>query len=144
MMRHSTHIKHVASSSLVVQESKSDNSKVLEPSKIPSRAPRSRSFLNDPTYFQIQSISVSFIVNYVISINLITLVHTDALMPTVTTPSEIIPFYHLNHSIWSLSDSKESSRWVFASHSPVNHLKHKQKIKIYTLKLKESPEYLTN
>jgi hypothetical protein len=53
------------SSSLVVQESKSDNSKVLEVSKIthrflchlkepkiPFRAFRSRSFLNDPTDFQ--------------------------------------------------------------------------------------------
>jgi hypothetical protein len=27
----------------------------------------------------------------------------------VTTPSEIIPYYHVNHSIWSLSDNKESS-----------------------------------
>jgi hypothetical protein len=27
----------------------------------------------------------------------------------VTTPLEIIPYYHLNHSIWSLSDNKESS-----------------------------------
>jgi hypothetical protein len=29
---------------------------------------------------------------------------------TVTTPSEIIPYYRLNHCIWSLSDNKESSR----------------------------------
>jgi hypothetical protein len=28
----------------------------------------------------------------------------------VTTPPEIIPYYHLNHSIWSLSDNKEASR----------------------------------
>jgi hypothetical protein len=28
----------------------------------------------------------------------------------VATPSEIIPYYHLNHFIWSLSDNKESSR----------------------------------
>jgi hypothetical protein len=28
----------------------------------------------------------------------------------VTTPSEIIPYYHLNHSFWSLSDNKEVSR----------------------------------
>jgi hypothetical protein len=28
---------------------------------------------------------------------------------TVTTPSEIISYYCLNHSIWSLSDNKESS-----------------------------------
>jgi hypothetical protein len=57
-----------------------------------------------------QSILASFIVNHVISINLITPVHTDALIPTVTTPSEIIPHYRLNHSLWSLSDNKESSR----------------------------------
>jgi hypothetical protein len=29
---------------------------------------------------------------------------------SVTTPSEIIPYYRLNYSIWSLSDNKESSR----------------------------------
>jgi hypothetical protein len=29
---------------------------------------------------------------------------------TVTTPPEIIPYYPLNHSIWSLSDNIESSR----------------------------------
>jgi hypothetical protein len=28
---------------------------------------------------------------------------------TVTTPSEIIPYYRLNHSFWSLSDNKKSS-----------------------------------
>jgi hypothetical protein len=28
----------------------------------------------------------------------------------VTTPSEIILYYRLNHSIWSLSDNKESFR----------------------------------
>jgi hypothetical protein len=28
----------------------------------------------------------------------------------VTTPPEIILYYRLNHSIWSLSDNKESSR----------------------------------
>jgi hypothetical protein len=27
----------------------------------------------------------------------------------VTTPPEIIPYYRLNHSIWSLSDNKEAS-----------------------------------
>jgi hypothetical protein len=31
---------------------------------------------------------------------------------SVTTPPEIIPYYRLNHSIWSLSDNKESSRFV--------------------------------
>jgi hypothetical protein len=40
----------------------------------------------------------------------------------VTTPSEIIPYYRLNHSIWSLSDSKEPSRWVLPGLHPVNHL----------------------
>jgi hypothetical protein len=30
-------------------------------------------------------------------------------MGTMTTPSEIIPYYRLNHSFWSLSDNKESS-----------------------------------
>jgi hypothetical protein len=58
----------------------------------------------------------------VISINLITPVYTDALIPTVTTPSEIIPYYRLNHSIWSLSDNKESSRWVLPGLHLVNHL----------------------
>jgi hypothetical protein len=28
----------------------------------------------------------------------------------VTTPPEIISYYRLNHSIWSLSDNKEASR----------------------------------
>jgi hypothetical protein len=28
----------------------------------------------------------------------------------VTTPPEIILYYRLNHSFWSLSDSKEASR----------------------------------
>jgi hypothetical protein len=40
----------------------------------------------------------------------------------VITPSEIIPYYRLNHSIWSLSDNKESSRWVLSGLHPVNHL----------------------
>jgi hypothetical protein len=35
---------------------------------------------------------------------------SQAAMVTVTTPPEIIPYYHLNHSIWSLSDNKEVSR----------------------------------
>jgi hypothetical protein len=59
--------------------------------------------------FKIQSILVSFIVNHVISIKLITPVHTDALIPAVTTPPEIILYYRLIHSIWSLSDNKEVS-----------------------------------
>jgi hypothetical protein len=45
----------------------------------------------------------------VISINLITPVDIDALVPNLTTPFEIISYYRLNHSIWSLSDNKESS-----------------------------------
>jgi hypothetical protein len=49
-------------------------------------------------------------------------VHTDAVIPAVTTPSEIIPYNRLNHSIWSLSDNKESSRWVLPGLHPVNHL----------------------
>jgi hypothetical protein len=60
--------------------------------------------------FKIQSILTGFIVNYVININLITPVHSIALIPAVTTPPEIIPYYRLNHSIWSLSDNKEASR----------------------------------
>jgi hypothetical protein len=158
VMRNSTRMKHVASSSLVVQESKSDISKVLEVSKlnhrflchlkepkIPSRASRSRSFLNDPTDFQIQSILASFNVKHVISINLITPAHTDALVPTVTTQSEIIPYYRLNNSIWSLSDNKESSHWVLPGLHSVNHLKTQRGsiVCIETL-TKESPECLTN
>jgi hypothetical protein len=64
----------------------------------------------------------SFIVNHVISIKLIILVHSVALIPAVTTPPEIIPYYRLNHSIWSLSDNKEISRWVLSGLHPVNHL----------------------
>jgi hypothetical protein len=56
--------------------------------------------------FTIQSIFASFIVNHVISINLITPMHTNALIPAVTTPPEIIPYYCLNHSLWSLNDNK--------------------------------------
>jgi hypothetical protein len=41
---------------------------------------------------------------------------------SVTTPSEIIPYYRLNHSFWSSSDNKESSRWVLPGLHPVNHL----------------------
>jgi hypothetical protein len=36
--------------------------------------------------------------------------HTVRLGTTVTTPSEIISYYRLNHSIWSLSNNKEVSR----------------------------------
>jgi hypothetical protein len=41
---------------------------------------------------------------------------------SVTTPPEIILYYHLNHSIWSLSDNKEASCWVLPGLHPVNHL----------------------
>jgi hypothetical protein len=34
----------------------------------------------------------------------------DGVVEAVITPSEIIPYYRLNHSIWSSSDNKESSR----------------------------------
>jgi hypothetical protein len=37
-------------------------------------------------------------------------------------PPEITPYYRLNHSIWSLSDSKEVSHWVLPGLHPVNHL----------------------
>jgi hypothetical protein len=40
----------------------------------------------------------------------------------VTTPSKIIPYYRLNHSIWSLSDNRETSHWVLSGLHPVNHL----------------------
>jgi hypothetical protein len=60
--------------------------------------------------FKIQSILASFIKNHVISINLITPVHTDVMIPAVTTPYEIIPYYRLTHSNWSLRDNKEPSR----------------------------------
>jgi hypothetical protein len=36
--------------------------------------------------------------------------HGVRLGTTVTTPSEIISYYRLNHSIWSLSNNKEVSR----------------------------------
>jgi histone deacetylase 1/2 len=36
--------------------------------------------------------------------------HQPSSLTSVTTPSEIIPYCRLNHSFWSLSDNKESSR----------------------------------
>jgi hypothetical protein len=37
--------------------------------------------------------------------------NTEAVeLAAVTTPPEIIPYYHLNHSIWSLINNKEVSR----------------------------------
>jgi hypothetical protein len=51
----------------------------------------------------------------------------------VTTPTEIVPYYRLKHSIWSLSDNKESS--CLLGQNPVNHLKHTERIEMYTLKL---------
>jgi hypothetical protein len=48
------------------------------------------------------------------TLSVMVLKFTTLLKPTwsrsVTTPSEIIPYYRLNHSIWSISDNKESSR----------------------------------
>jgi hypothetical protein len=63
----------------------------------------------------------------------------------VTTPSEIIPYYRLNHSIWSLSDNKESSHWVLLGLHPINHWS-TQKGSNVCIKTptKESPECLTN
>jgi hypothetical protein len=78
-------------------------------------------------------------------LNLITSVHTDALIPTVTTPSEIIPYYRLNHSIWLVSDNKESSRWVLSGLHQVNHLKTQRGSNVcIKTPTKESPECLTN
>jgi hypothetical protein len=72
-------------------------------------------------------------------------VHSVALIPAVTTPPEIILYYCLNHSIWSLSDNKEASRWVLPGLHPVNHLETQRGsnecIKTPT---KESPKCLTN
>jgi hypothetical protein len=53
---------------------------------------------------------------------------------TVTTPFEIIPYYRLNHSIWSLSDKKESSRWVLLGLRSVITWKHRED-RMYALKL---------
>jgi hypothetical protein len=44
----------------------------------------------------------------------------------VTTPPEIVPYYRLNHSFWSLSDNKEASCWVLPGLHPVNHLEHRE------------------
>jgi hypothetical protein len=64
---------------------------------------------------------------------------------SVTTPPEIIPYYHLNHSIWSLSDTKESSRWVLPGLHPVNHLSTQRGSNVcIKTPTKESPECLTN
>jgi hypothetical protein len=63
----------------------------------------------------------------------------------VTTPSEIIPYYRLNHSIWSLSDNKELSRWVLPGLRSVNHLKTQRGSNVcLKTPTKESPECLTN
>jgi hypothetical protein len=37
-------------------------------------------------------------------------IEQDSGQSPVTTPPEIIPYYRLNHSVWSLSDNKEISR----------------------------------
>jgi hypothetical protein len=135
VMRNSTRMKHVAHLVWLYKKVSLTWSKVLEVSKIKHRF---LCHLKNPKFplgpldlghsltiqriFKIQSILANFIVNHVISINLITPVHTDALVPTMTTPPEIIPYYRLNHSIWSLSDNKEVSRWVLPGQRPVNHL----------------------
>jgi hypothetical protein len=57
----------------------------------------------------------------------------------VTTPSEIIPYYRLNHSIWS--NNKESSHWVLLGLHPVNHLTTQRGSNIcIKTPTKESPE----
>jgi hypothetical protein len=63
----------------------------------------------------------------------------------VTTPPEIIPYYRLNHSIWSLSDNKKASRWVLPGLHPVNHLETQRgSNECIKTPSKESPECLTN
>jgi hypothetical protein len=65
--------------------------------------------------------------------------------PTVTTPPEIIPYYRLNHCIWSLSDNKEASRWVLPGLHPVNHLETQRgSSECIKSPTKKSPECLTN
>jgi hypothetical protein len=63
----------------------------------------------------------------------------------VTTPFEIITYYHLNHSIWSLNDNTESSHLVLPGLRSVNHLKtwSGSNVCIKT-PTKECPECLTN
>jgi hypothetical protein len=64
---------------------------------------------------------------------------------SVTTPPEIIPYYRLNHSIWSLSNNKEVSRWVLPGQRPVNHLTSQRGSNVcIKTPTKESPECLTN
>jgi hypothetical protein len=94
----------------------------LKEPKIPSRPLELDHSLTIQRIFEIQSILASFIVNHVISISLITPVHIDALIPAVTTPPKIIPYYRLNHSSWSLRDNKEITRWVLPGLHSVNHL----------------------
>jgi hypothetical protein len=63
----------------------------------------------------------------------------------VTTPPEIIPYYRLNHSIWSLSDNKEASRRVLSGLHPVNHLETQRESNVcIKTPTKESPECLTD
>jgi hypothetical protein len=57
----------------------------LKELKIPSRASRSKLSLTDQQIFKIQTFLASCIANHVICITLITPVHMDALIPTVTT-----------------------------------------------------------
>jgi hypothetical protein len=69
----------------------------------------------------------------------------DTFGDSVTTPPGIIPYYRLNHSIWSLSDNKEASRWVLPGLHPENHLEtHRGSNECIKTPTKESPECLTN
>jgi hypothetical protein len=64
---------------------------------------------------------------------------------SVTTPSEIILYYRLNHSVWSLSNNKESSCWVSRS-KPGKSLETHPEDRNICIKTptKESLECLTN
>jgi hypothetical protein len=61
------------------------------------------------------------------------------------SPPKIIPYYRLNHSIWSLSDNKEVSHLVFPGQRLVNHLISQRGSNVcIETPTKESPECLTN
>jgi hypothetical protein len=61
------------------------------------------------------------------------------------TPPEIIPYYRLNYSIWSLSDNKESSRSELSGLHLVNHLKtQRESNECIKTPTKGSPECLTH
>jgi hypothetical protein len=76
---------------------------------------------------------------------ILSLVAQSSRTVSVTTPPEIIPYYRLNHSFWSLSDNKEVSRWVLPGLHPVNHLTSQRGSNVcIKTPTKESPECLTN